>query len=156
MAAFWDRILSLGARARWRYIKNLGAARIWNAAMPVKKRLAKARHKQITPEAVAAFRTCVRQQEVYEACIRDEGCFSTKVGEHCPGCAQYLEAHRVLMGELNLPPWAVSPADVELGEQRPAYLNRDSGLCSAKTWDEALALRRELEAAAGESDDRAQ
>ena len=107
--------------------------------------------RRITPEAVAAFKTCLRFQDVYWNCLRGESCISPAPYRHthCPECTEYLEASRTLTGELGLPPWAVSPADVEVDEPAPDYLANDPGLLRSGTWDEAVALRRELEKAAG-------
>jgi hypothetical protein len=111
--------------------------------VPINRRM----RSRITSAAVAAFRTCLELEETYSACIHGEGCFSSSPGKHCPGCHDYLEARRTLMRELNLPPWAISPADLGLDGPKPDYL---ANLASGKTWEAAVEWRRALqEAAAG-------
>ena len=57
-----------------------------------------------------------------------------------------IELNREFCQALKLKPWAFSPDEVALNEPKPGYLI-GSGLCSAPTWEVAVALRRELIAA---------
>jgi hypothetical protein len=95
--------------------------------MPVKRRKAKERRNQITPEILQLFRRCLEMQA-----NEDSEIWEANGGRR----REYLDAWLALQQSLGLPPWHISPCDID--GPKPAYLNN---LCSGPTWEVARDLR---------------
>lgn len=100
--------------------------------VPINRR----RNRKINAAAIDAFKRC---RAIIDAGL-DEA-WEEEGGRR----RECLEAQQALRMALNLPPWAVSPADPGLDGPMPDYMRYQS---AGATWPAALELRRELEAAA--------
>lgn len=105
--------------------------------MPVKRRIAKQRTHQITPEAIAAWRLA---NEIIDAGLDD-------VWEDQGGRRdEYIDARNRLDRALGLRPWEATPLDVADDGPPPAWMKSPA---SVADWYQAQEPRRQLIKAAG-------
>jgi hypothetical protein len=67
--------------------------------------------RRLTDGAEALYaRACVLD-DTYEACMRNEGCWSSGPGEYCAQCKEFLDTQSELKRVLQLRPWQTLPLD---------------------------------------------
>jgi hypothetical protein len=97
---------------------------------------------RVTDEARAVYARADALQDIYWACLRNEGCGSSaSQGEHCAECREFLDLSNQLHGMLGLKPWDECPITTYCAEV-PDWMQDPHRIAS---WRKAWAMRCELQ-----------
>jgi len=100
----------------------------------------KRRQSEVSPDAVTHYVVAREQEATHRNCSRGirKDCLAPSPNEACWRCRRYLDASVALQRTLGLPPWAVSPLDVD-GPTPPLYMQKNNLI--APTWAAAWEIR---------------
>jgi hypothetical protein len=77
--------------------------------MPVKRRLAKIRQFQITPEVRQKYAEAGKLNEIYRNCVHGKTCRAPEFNTRCRECERYFELLHEVDDALGLKPWQCLP-----------------------------------------------